>query len=100
MVRRHAGWAKKYGVPFGGGSLDVTAKGEGSPDSWKFLDEKVHDKTTMDAAAFWDLCFACFLPQNLVLTRSSRVNRDGAFFVELEKLKMAKWYKDGAELAN
>ena len=100
------GEARKFGVPFGGGSLwMLTAKSTGmKPDSWKnFWDEKVRGKTTMDAAAFyWDLCIPALLSD-------AKPGIDEVFqtpaemeplFLELEKLKMAKWYKDGAELAN
>jgi len=100
------GDAKAYGVPFGGGSLwQLTANSTGlKPDSWHNLwDQKVHGKTTMDAAAFyWDLCIPALLSD-------SEPGIDEVFqtpaemeplFTELEKLRMAKWYKDGAELAN
>lgn len=100
------GDAKQFGVPFGGGSLwMLTAKSTGmAPDSWKnFWSEKVRGKTTMDAAAFyWDLCIPALLSD-------AKPGIDEVFqtpaemeplFAELEKLKMAKWYKDGAELAN
>ena len=43
----------------------------------------------------------CFPTQSPVSTRfSARRPRWKPLFVELEKLKMAKWYKDGAELSN
>ena len=100
------GDAKKFGVPFGGGSLwMLMAKSTGlKPDSWKnFWDEKVRGKTTMDAAAFyWDVCIPALLSAakpgiDEVFQSPSEME---PLFVELEKLKMAKWYKDGAELAN
>lgn len=100
------GEAKKFGVPFGGGSLwMLTAKSAGlGPDSWKhFWDPKVLGKTTMDSAAFyWDLCIPALLSQ----TKPGIEEVFGTpaemepLFVELEKLRMPKWYKDGAELAN
>lgn len=100
------GDAKNYGVPFGGGSLwMLTAKSAGlKPDSWKnFWDEKMRGKTTMDAAAFyWDLCIPALLSG--VKPGIDEVFQSPAemepLFLDLEKLKMAKWYKDGAELAN
>ena len=100
------GPAKAYGVPFGGGSLwMLTAKASGlAPDSWaNFWDPSVRGKTTMDAAAFyWDLCIPALLSARKpgideVFDSPAEVE---ALFVALEKLKMAKWYKDGAELAN
>jgi spermidine/putrescine transport system substrate-binding protein len=100
------GDARQYGVPFGGGSLwMLAAKSTGmAPDSWKnFWADSVRGKTTMDAAAFyWDLCIPALLSD-------ARPGIEEVFqtpaemeplFIELEKLKMAKWYKDGAELAN
>lgn len=100
------GEAKKFGVPFGGGSLwMLTAKSAGlGPDSWThFWDPKVLGKTTMDSAAFyWDLC----IPALLSKTKPGIEEVFGTpaemepLFVELEKLRMPKWYKDGAELAN
>ncbi len=100
------GPAKDYGVPFGGGSLwMLTANGSGiKPDSWRnFWDPKAQGKTTMDASAFyWDLC----IPAILSNTKPGIEEVFGTpaemepLFLELEKLKMAKWYKDGAELTN
>jgi spermidine/putrescine transport system substrate-binding protein len=100
------GDAKKYGVPFGGGSLwMLTSKASGvAPDSWRnFWLEKVRGKTTMDAAAFyWDLCVPALLSDakpgiEEVFGTPAEME---PLFLELEKLKMAKWYKDGAELSN
>ncbi|WP_421695993.1 ABC transporter substrate-binding protein [Aestuariivirga sp.] len=100
------GDARKYGVPFGGGSLwMLTAKSAGlKPDSWKnFWNPKVRGKTTMDAAAFyWDLCIPALLSQTKpgideVFGTPAEVE---PLFLELEKLRMPKWYKDGAELSN
>jgi spermidine/putrescine transport system substrate-binding protein len=100
------GPAKEYGVPFGGGSLwMLTSKAVGlKPDRWRnFWDAKALGKTTMDAAAFyWDLCVPA-------IVRHQKPSIEEVFgtpaeveplFLELEKLKMAKWYKDGAELTN
>jgi spermidine/putrescine transport system substrate-binding protein len=100
------GEAKKFGIPFGGGSLwMLTAKSTGfKPDSWKtFWEEKLRGKTTMDAAAFyWDLCIPAMLSDQMpgigeVFQKPADME---PLFLELEKLKMAKWYKDGAELSN
>jgi len=100
------GDAKAYGVPFGGGSLWMLASKQSGVgvSSWRgFWDPKALGKTTMDAAAFyWDLCIPALLS-------SRKPGIDEVFdspaemeplFAEIEKLKMAKWYKDGAELAN
>jgi len=89
------GDARKYGIPFGGGSLwMLTAKSTGfKPDSWKnFWDEKLRGKTTMDAAAFyWDLCIPAILSDKMpgideVFQKPADME---PLFLELEKLKMA-----------
>lgn len=102
----HRGAARDYGVPFGGGSLWMVASrssGIGA-GSWKgFWDERAKGKTTMDAAAFyWDLCVPAILSDRKpgideVFDSPAEVE---ALFAELDKLQMAKWYSDGAELAN
>lgn len=100
------GEAKKYGVPFGGGVLWLlTAKSTGiKPDSWKNMwDEKAAGKVTMDVINFgWDLCIPAVLSDRL--NGIEEVYGSPAemepLFQELEKLKVARWYKDGAELSN
>lgn len=100
------GDARAYGVPFGGGSLWIlTAKSVGlDGSSWsQFWDPKVRGKTTMDAAAFyWDLCIPALLSNAKPGIEEVFGTPDELepLFVELEKLRMAKWYKDGAELSN
>ena len=102
----HRGDAKRFGVPFGAGSLWMLTSNASDikPDSWaNFWSEKARGKTTMDASAFyWDLCIPAILSD-------AKPGIDEVFaspeemepiFTELEKLKMAKWYSDGAELTN
>lgn len=100
------GDAARYGVPFGGGSLwMLTSRASGiAPDSWaNFWDPRALGKTTMDAAAFyWDLCIPALLSPRRpgideVYDSPAEVE---PLFLELEKLRMAKWYSDGAELTN
>jgi spermidine/putrescine transport system substrate-binding protein len=100
------GAAKDFGAPFGGGSLwMLTSKKLGlKPDSWKgFWDKKAQGKTTMDGAAFyWDLCIPALLSNRKpgideVFESPADIE---PLFKELEKLKMARWYQDGAELTN
>jgi len=100
------GDAKRFGVPFGAGSLwMLTSKSSGiAPDSWtNFWSEKARGKTTMDASSFyWDLCIPALLSQakpGIDEVFSSPAEME-PLFAELEKLKMAKWYSDGAELTN
>lgn len=100
------GAAKDYGVPFGGGSIWMMAgKGAGVDSaSWRNIwDPAASGKVTLDGAAFyWDLCLPAMLSD-------ARPGIDEVFgtpdevellFQELEKLKIAKWYQDGAELSN
>ena len=100
------GPAKDYGVPFGTGSLwMLTAKSSGlKPDSWKsFWDEKAMGKSTLDAAAFyWDLCIPALLSSSKPGIEEVFGTPDDveALFRQLDKLRIAKWYKDGAELTN
>lgn len=100
------GPAKEYGVPFGGGSLWmlVSKSVDLQPNSWRnFWDAKARGKTTMDASSFyWDLCIPAILSDSKpgieeVFGTPAEME---PLFVELEKLKMAKWYNDGAELSN
>lgn len=100
------GDAAKYGVPFGGGSLWMLTSRASSiaPDSWaNFWDTRALGKTTMDAAAFyWDLCIPALLSarrSGIYEVFDSPAEME-PLFIELEKLRMAKWYKDGAELSN
>jgi len=100
------GDARKFGVPFGGGSLWMAAaKSSGiNADSWKgFWDPAVSGKTTLDAASFyWDLCIPALLSKQkpgIDELFGSQADVE-ALFQELDKLKVAKWYKDGAELSN
>lgn len=100
------GPARDYGVPFGTGSLwMLSARGSGlRPGSWRTLwADEAAGKVTLDAAAFyWDLCLPALLSDakpgiDEVFGTPAEVE---ALFAELDRIKIAKWYQDGAELTN
>lgn len=97
--------AKEYGVPFGGGTcmLLVRKKLGIAPDSWSVLwDERLKGKVTSDSAAwFWSLSVPAVVSSAIPgLDEMYDMSTAEALFAELDKLKVARWYKDGAEQAN
>lgn len=98
--------AAKYGVPFGGGTCMLLMRNKlGMTDnSWKSLwSDKLAKRITLDSAAWW---WSLSVPA-VISTASPGLdemwdhpNGTGPLFAELEKLKVAKWFKDGAEQAN
>jgi spermidine/putrescine transport system substrate-binding protein len=97
--------AKDYGIPFGGGTcmlllrknLNIT------PDSWGLLwDERLAGKTTADSAAWWwTLSVPAVMDQTSPgLDEMYDMKTAEPLFAQLDKLKVAKWFKDGAEQAN
>lgn len=97
--------AKEYGVPFGGGTtmLLVRKKLGIAPDSWNVLnDKRLAKKITCDGGAWY---WSASVPA-VVSTVSPGLDElydfatAEALFAEMDKWKVAKWYKDGAELAN
>jgi spermidine/putrescine transport system substrate-binding protein len=97
---------KDYGVPFGGGTIWMLAnKSAGIPvDTWTSLwDPKAQGKITLDATVFaWDLCIAAILSDAKpgIEEVSGSKEEVRKLYDELNKLKVARWYADGAELAN
>jgi spermidine/putrescine transport system substrate-binding protein len=97
--------AKEYGIPFGGGTcmLLLRKKLGIAPDSWSLLwDERLAGKVTSDSAAWW---WTLSVPA--VMSQTSKgldemydMSTAEPLFAQLDKLKVAKWYKDGAEQAN
>ncbi len=97
--------AKDYGIPFGGGTcmLMVRKSLEIAPTSWSLLwDERLAGKVTSDAAAWWwTLSVPAVMSKiNPGLDEMYDMATAEALFAELDKLKVAKWYSDGAEQAN
>lgn len=97
--------AKEFGVPFGGGTcmLLLRKKLGIAPTSWNLMwDERLAGKVTSDSAAWWwTLSVPAVMSKvNPGLDEMYDMATAEALFAELDKLKIAKWYKDGAEQAN
>lgn len=97
--------AKDYGIPFGGGTcmLLIREKLGIAPDSWNLLwDDRLAKKVTADSAAWWwTLSVPAVVSQAAAgLDEMYDMATAEALFQQLDKLKVAKWYKDGAEQAN
>ncbi len=98
--------AAKFGIPFGGGTtmLLVRNKAGITDNSWKVLwDDRLAKKTTLDGTAWW---WSLSVPA-VMSTVSPGLDEMWDYpkgteplFLELEKLKVARWFKDGAEQAN
>ena len=95
--------AKPYGVPFGGGTtqLLVNRKAGENLDSWKvFWEPKFEGKTTLDQGAWWyTLTVPALAEGKPISTMFDWPNGANSLVESLEKLKVAKWYKDGSEAA-
>ncbi len=102
---RPAGMAK-YGIPFGGGTTMLLLRNKlGIADnSWKVLwDDRLAKRVTLDGTAWW---WSLSVPA-VMSTAMPGLDEMWDFpagteplFKELEKLKVARWFKDGAEQAN
>ncbi|MCB1379261.1 MAG: extracellular solute-binding protein [Alphaproteobacteria bacterium] len=97
--------AKDYGIPFGGGTcmLLLRKKLGIEPTSWGLLwDERLAGKVTSDSAAWWwTLSVPAVMSQvSPGLDEMYEMKTAEPLFTELDKLKVARWYKDGAEQAN
>ena len=94
--------AKPYGVPFTGGNVAIIAntKTGFQPSSWRDLwRPELQRKTTLDSAGWW---FTISIPAIMseALPGVQEIydpDRTEPLFQQLEALRPAKWYKDGAE---
>ena len=97
--------AKDYGIPFGGGTCMLLLRKNLNiePDTWGLLwDERLAGKTTADSAAWW---WTRSVPAVMDKTAAGLdemydMKTAEPLFQQLDKLKVAKWFKDGAEQAN
>ncbi len=96
----------KYGIPFGGGTTMLLLRNKlGIADnSWKVLwDDRLAKRVTLDGTAWW---WSLSVPAVMSTVKPGLdemwdyPNGTEPLFKELEKLKVARWYKDGAEQAN
>ncbi len=97
--------AKEYGVPFGGGTcMLMIRKSLGiAPTSWGVLwDERLAGKITSDSAAWWWTLSVPAVMSKVFpgLDEMYDMSSAEALFAQLDKLKVSKWYSDGAEQAN
>lgn len=98
--------AAKYGIPFGGGTPMLLLRNSlGITDnSWTVLwREELANRTTLDSAAWWwTLSVPAVMSDAQPGLEEMWNYPEGTepLFQELEKLKVAKWFKDGAEQAN
>ncbi|SDA98692.1 ABC transporter substrate-binding protein [Mesorhizobium qingshengii] len=97
--------AKDYGIPFGGGTCMLLArKALGiDPTSWALLwDQRLAGKVTADSAAWWwTLSVPAVMDKTSPgLDEMYAMTTAESLFAKLDQLKIAKWFKDGAEQAN
>ena len=97
--------ARDYGIPFGGGTclLLLRAKLGLPPNSWSVLwDKRLAGKVTADSAAWtWTLSVPAEISRvSPGLDEMYRMATAEPLFGQLDQLRIAKWYKDGAEQAH
>lgn len=97
--------AAKFGVPFGGGTCMLLLRKKMGLDgsSWKTLwNDKLSGRLTLDRGTwYWPLSIPALMNDKMAgLEEMYDLGTAEALFQELEKLKIAKWFQDGAEQAN
>jgi spermidine/putrescine transport system substrate-binding protein len=97
--------AKEYGVPFGGGTcmLLVRKKLGIEPTSWGLMwDDRLAGKVTADSAAWWwTLSVPAVMDKTFPgLDEMYDMKTAEPLFAQLDKLKISKWFQDGASQAN
>lgn len=97
--------AAKYGIPFGGGTCMLLLRNSLGLDgsSWRTLwDAKLAKRVTLDAGTwYWPLSIPAVLGSKVAgIEEMYDIATAEPLFAELEKIKVAKWFKDGAEQAN
>lgn len=97
--------AAAYGIPFAGGTcLLILRQSLGiAPDSWKILwDERLAGKVTLDKGAWWwTLSVPALISQAQPgLGEMYKYETAEPLMAELDRLKVSRWFSDGAELAN
>lgn len=94
-----------YGIPFAGGTcLLMLRKSLGiEPSTWKLLwDERLKGKVTLDRGAWWwTLSVPALVSQAMPgLAEMYKFETAEPLMADLDRLKVARWFSDGAELAN
>jgi spermidine/putrescine transport system substrate-binding protein len=97
--------AAKYGIPFGGGTCMLLLRKKLGLDgsTWKTLwHESLANRLTLDGGTwYWPLSIPAVLNTAVPgLDEMYDIQTAEPLFAELEKLKVSKWFKDGAEQAN
>jgi len=97
--------AKDYGVPFGGGTCMLMIRKDLGiePTSWGLLwDKRLAGKVTADSSAWWwTLSLPALMDDTLPgLDEMYEMKTAEPLFARMDQLKVAKWYRDGAEQAN
>lgn len=97
--------AADYGVPFGGGTCMLLLRNKLNLDgtSWQTLwSKELSGRLTLDGGTwYWPLSIPALTSGKAEgLEEMYDIGSAEPLFRELEKLKIAKWFKDGAEQAN